>query len=166
MSKRRQKHKARKNGRSEMPKSKIKPDYKCSSSRSGHTANLEKAAARIYNTPSSWLWPRWFDNKRKRRKVFVQIEELYGDWHHWYATVKEEQNPFWFPGDDRYDPCWVKDDRAQGDRFMEKFNTENGARAYANVIIRDHFPNHRPVRYEDKYTRQRARTWHYAREGD
>jgi len=146
-----------------MATKKVRPNYKCTKRVSGW--DLSDYGKESYGKETNpWEWPRWFDNKKRVRKVFITITKVYGDYHHWYASLKEEANPFWIrSSEDMPGGAWGEDERARGQKFEEKFNTEDGAKAYADIIMRDHFPKHRPIK-GDKYSAQK--TWHYSREGD
>lgn len=142
----------------------IKPDYKCNSSVSGCTSDSEEKAEQVYDTDCCWKWPRWFDDKRRKRKIEITIEKYYGNYHHWYVELEEEENPFWLPPDKKNKSgTWVHDSKARGRNFSERFNTKEGAETYVDLIMRDHFPNHRPVIKDMCLT---TKTWHYCREGD
>ncbi len=148
-----------------MIKKKIKPDYDCHHTVLGSVKEEQAKAKKLYG--HFFDWPRWFDDKRKKRKVVITIEKFYGDYHHWYVVVEEEDNPFWLPPGKEYrEGVWVEDGKARGEKFSEQFNTNDGAQAYADIIIRDHFPNHRATIGEGTMGTDTNKTWHYSREGD
>lgn len=144
---------------------KIRPDYKCCSRSSGRTDDREAAAKKIYDGKPPWQWPRWFDDKRRKRKVHIVVKNFYGDYHHWYAELVEEHNPFWLPAHGDEKATWVNDSRSHGRKFSEKFNTKQSADSYVDLIMRDHFEDRRPV-FQKRGGSHVLSTWHYSREGD
>lgn len=78
-------------------KGKVKPNYSLQSFSCGCTKSDDKRAAKVYGTNCSWQWPRRFDDKRRKRRVGVVIDRFYGDYHHYYAVLEEERNPYWLP---------------------------------------------------------------------
>lgn len=144
---------------------KIKPDYNCGCSVSGSAREEAKIAAKVYGAWSG-EWPRWFDDGRRKRKVVVVIDTFFGDYHHWYVELEEEEDPYWLPPcEEHKNGIWVHDNLSHGQKFDEKFNTKQGAEAYTNIILRDHFPDHRPVVGRHNFG-STNRTWNYSREGD
>lgn len=140
---------------------KKKPNYKCSCFSSGYTKDNEKAAEKIYGTTAPWKWTRMFD--KKKRTITVSIEKFYGNYHHWYSELKEKDNPFWLPPSKEYsEGCWVFDSIAIGQTFSERFNTEEGAKQYIDLILREHFPKHKVI----QVVKGKNKYWNYSKDGD
>jgi hypothetical protein len=102
--------------------------------------------------------------KKKDVPVEASVMKFYGIGVHFYAKVKEHDNPIREVSDnERHEfvyKYYYDDVRGKGRIFEKRFNTEVGAWRWIKKIVRENFPN-QPVEYDDG----NKRTWHY-KDGD
>jgi hypothetical protein len=82
---------------------------------------------------------RKFDDKRRKRRVFIRITIFYGIGIHYYVDIREESNPIWH----KDKKCWwepwdFKDDRLY---FTERCLTEKDAMDYIKKMELKYFPS-------------------------
>ena len=86
---------------------------------------------------------RLFDVEKRRRKVRLRFSRFYGEAHHLYASLKEEDNPFWRPRSGRECPSRHSchdDAEGRGKKLEKKFRTEVAAKNWVKAMVRKHFP--------------------------
>lgn len=85
---------------------------------------------------------RFFDDKRRKRHVHVKII-CYGDYGgigvHYYVTITEDHNPIWVTNEKMWTLAW-DDQKGEGKKFEQKFNTLTQAHTYVQKIVAKHFP--------------------------
>ncbi len=113
----------------------------------GHLEDIPKPHVRKFPGP-------------KKRTVKVILGQWYGQAHHVYATLKEEDNPIWDSKESGWRMAW--DDReGEGRIFRQHFDDFASARVWIDKTTKKEFPKatHELV---DEMTDKR---WHY-KEGD
>lgn len=115
---------------------------------------------------------RWFDDKRRRRKVTVNILKYWGIGQHYYPRIDQEHNRFWDPEQKAWRLCWYGDP-GEGKTVRptnkganwNKFDTLAEARRWVEKTIRREFRDHKVV-IEDDGSYDGSQRWNYKGAGD
>jgi hypothetical protein len=82
---------------------------------------------------------RWYDDKRRKRVVQIEVMVFWGIGHHYYVNIKEDWNGIWNAKDELWQECW-DDPKARGKQFDKKFDNCVLAAEWVKQIQKKHFP--------------------------
>ncbi|KKM96682.1 hypothetical protein LCGC14_1175520 [marine sediment metagenome] len=103
---------------------------------------------------------RFFDVSRRKREAKVSILTFYPIGKHYYAKVREQDNPIWHPTKREWCSPW-DDCKGDGRSVSRQCETYEEAEKFVRRVLRWVFPNHRYMR--DDAT---GRRWFYKHDGD
>jgi len=81
---------------------------------------------------------RWYDDKRRKRTVEIEVMVFWGIGHHYYVNIKEDYNGIWNTKEETWQECW-DDKNARGKQFDKKFSNIIEARLWVETIRKKHF---------------------------
>jgi hypothetical protein len=90
--------------------------------------------------PEAKIW-KYADLKVKR-PVKISVKKWYGDAHHWYVMIEEDDDELWVPpSKDHPEGMWWRPSSwyRRGQKFDQRFKSEKAAHRFVDLVVKDFF---------------------------